>query len=61
MAYNTFTNEKIIEQFGLTVVTTGLEWRFLQLAGNILYIQHKSYELENLETILGVLYKMVTE
>ncbi len=43
------------------VVTTGLEWRFLQLIDNKLFIQQKSYEIENPEIILGVLYKMVTD
>lgn len=55
--FNEKHKQNIPDIFG--VVTTGLEWRFLQLTDNILYIQQKSYEIEQLEIILGVLYKMV--
>jgi hypothetical protein len=41
------------------VVTTGSIWKFLKLAENNVYIEVKEHYLENIESILGILSKII--
>ena len=42
-------------------VTSGSNWRFLRLDGNILFIDVKEYFLDDLAKILGILVKIVQD
>lgn len=43
------------------VVTIGDEWQFLKLEGNVLFVDSKRYDLEELPQILGILVWMLEQ
>lgn len=51
--YNTKENKQLVKIFG--VVTTGHEWKFLQLCEQTIFIDLNSYYINEIEKIIGIL------
>lgn len=54
--YNTRENKQLSKIYG--VVTTGNEWKFLQLCGQTLFIDQKTYYINEIEKLIGILTRI---
>lgn len=57
--YNEKENEKLPCIYG--AVTTGDEWKFLQLIKELAYIDSQSYYISDIKKIIGILVKMTEQ
>ena len=58
-AYNEKENKSVPCIYG--TVTTGVEWKFITLTSNSVYIDNQSYYVSDTQKILGILVNMVAQ